>query len=641
MSDVARIDRDFQPVSARSPALAAMPLADRSGLALALADTTMDKPAELTWWDWTVFLLHTAAEIEHALLVQYLYAAYSLASRDFPGSAVPADAGTLTGRWRQAIIRIAREEMAHLLTVQNLLKFIGGPLNFDREDFPFLAFLYPFHFHLEPLTKISLAKYVAAEMPAEPAQPPELIQEIIERAATAAGGEPVNRVGLLYATLTGIFGDATKLADSDFRPDSAPSRPSSPSQSQASPEDWHAPAGSSLLVRAIGSRHDAVDALQRIGAQGEGWANRPADPPPPSHFDRFLAIYTAFPEPAPPGGEATWVPALSVPFNPNTLHQPSDDVDAERARITDPTTRLWANLLNVRYRMLLTDLAHALHLSGPFQDQNGTTNRGHLRDWAFDEMTSGIAPIAKHLMTLPLKQVPDPAGPAPAGPPFEMPYTLALPDDERDRWRLHRELLKTSADLITEIEAASGPSGQLTTLKQLDQDAMEIVNNPPLAAGTSTSPRQTSTRHPQRVSMNRFERVIQILDGAIGGPDASISAHGTFWRGLTRDEFVAKKVFGRDLVMVGQGTSSNLVKAFKGETPFGSDQPEAAPDATIPRMPAGLDPVAPQDIAFIQQWIDEGCLEDPLPPPDTAPGEQPGTAPVEQAGVDRSLNPGG
>jgi hypothetical protein len=29
----------------------------------------LTKPDELTWWDWTVFLLHTAAEIEHALMV--------------------------------------------------------------------------------------------------------------------------------------------------------------------------------------------------------------------------------------------------------------------------------------------------------------------------------------------------------------------------------------------------------------------------------------------------------------------------------------------------------------------------------------------------------------------------------------------
>ena len=53
--------------------------------------------------------------------------------------------------------------------------------------------------------------------------------------------------------------------------------------------------------------------------------------------------------------------------------------------------------------------------------------------------------------------------------------------------------------------------------------------------------------------MNRYERVIQILDTAIGGPDVGIGAHGAFWRGLTRDQFVAKRVFGQDVVQVGQG----------------------------------------------------------------------------------------
>jgi hypothetical protein len=115
--------------------------------------------------------------------------------------------------------------------------------------------------------------------------------------------------------------------------------------------------------------------------------------------------------------------------------------------------------------------------------------------------------------------------------------------------------------------------------------------------------------------MNRFERVTQILDDAIGGPAASIGAHGTFWRGLTRDQFIATNVFGLDVISAGQGAASNLVKALKGETPFGSDLPDPPQDASFPRMPAGLDPVAAQDIAFIEQWIDEGCLEDPLPSP--------------------------
>jgi hypothetical protein len=480
MPDVARIDRDFQPVSARSLALAAMPPEKRGALELAVADATMDKPAELTWWDWTVFLLHTAAEIEHALLVQYLYAAYSLADDGFTGSAVPPDAGTLARRWQQTVTGIAREEMAHLLTVQNLLRFIGGPLNFDREDFPFLAFLYPFPFKLEPLTKTSLAKYVAAEMPAEPAQPPGIIREIIERATGAAGGMPVNRVGMLYATLTSIFGDDTKLADSDLRANTA--------AQQASQDDWHASGASPLIVRAVGSRHDAVEALQDIGAQGEGWTNPPADaPPPPSHFDRFLRIYTAFPEPGAPGGSVTWVPTRPVPTSPNTLPHQNEDAAVERGRITHPTTRLWAHLFNVRYRMLLTDLAHALHLSGPPGQPGSRTSRGHLRDWAFTEMQSGIRGIAKTLTTLPLKQTPDPADPAHAGPPFELPYTLALPDDERDRWHLHLALLDASAELIGEIEAASEPSSPLTQaeknlltqLKANDLDARAVAEAPP------------------------------------------------------------------------------------------------------------------------------------------------------------------
>jgi hypothetical protein len=88
---------------------------------------TIPKPQELTWWDWAVFLLHTAAEVEHALMIQYLYGAYSLADADFAGHAVPSDAADQTAAWRDTITAIAREEMAHLLTEQNLLRFIGGP----------------------------------------------------------------------------------------------------------------------------------------------------------------------------------------------------------------------------------------------------------------------------------------------------------------------------------------------------------------------------------------------------------------------------------------------------------------------------------------------------------------------------------
>jgi photosystem II stability/assembly factor-like uncharacterized protein len=107
--------------------------------------------------------------------------------------------------------------------------------------------------------------------------------------------------------------------------------------------------------------------------------------------------------------------------------------------------------------------------------------------------------------------------------------------------------------------------------------------------------------------MDRFQQVVNILDAAIGGPAVNIGVHRAFWRGLTRDEFVGKKVFGLDVVTVGQGANSNLVKALRGEVPFGSDLPDPPADARFSRMPAGRPPVPPTDIAVIEQWIDDGC----------------------------------
>jgi len=113
--------------------------------------------------------------------------------------------------------------------------------------------------------------------------------------------------------------------------------------------------------------------------------------------------------------------------------------------------------------------------------------------------------------------------------------------------------------------------------------------------------------------MNRFQRVIEILDRAVGGPNAPVGFHGAVWRNISRNDFVARKIFGLQLVAVGDGAGSNFVKALKGESPFGADLAEPPPDATFSRMPAGLEPVPPSEIAFIETWINEGCLEDDVP----------------------------
>jgi len=54
-----------------------------------------------------------------------------------------------------------------------------------------------------------------------------------------------------------------------------------------------------------------------------------------------------------------------------------------------------------------------------------------------------------------------------AAPPFELPYSLAVPSQERDRWRLHQSLLESSAELVARIRAVADDP----ILQELDDDA--------------------------------------------------------------------------------------------------------------------------------------------------------------------------
>ena len=78
-----------------------------------------------------------------------------------------------------------------------------------------------------------------------------------------------------------------------------------------------------------------------------------------------------------------------------------------------------------------------------------------------------------------------------------------------------------------------------------------------------------------------FHRVIEILDQAIGGPDVGVGRHGAFWRGITRDEFVAKKVLVKATRSVysstGFGSSATSRSATRQERPVYKYSAEPTP----------------------------------------------------------------
>lgn len=406
---------------------------DDSSLAAVMADaggqgasvggrSTLEVAPAMSPRDEATFLLHTAAEVEHALMVQYLYAAWSL----------PPQAPMAVQRWRRDILQVAREEMAHFASVQNLLRFVGGPLNFDREDFPFRSEFYPFPLRLEPLGRASLARYVAAEMPAEPGIDPELLTTVRALATGADNGQPVNRVGALYNRLTTLLADQHRLPGSLLRPDSA-------AAIQAPPARYRADAGQGpLFLRVVASRDQALSLLNDIASQGEG-EDRILD----SHFLTFVEIFDNWPT------ADRDAHSLQVPTDANTT--PSgverDDADLTSGRITHPHARTWAWIFNHHYRMLLAWLQHAL-LTPP----KAATSAG-LSLRAFAEMLV-LSEVGQLLTTLPRTA----DGMGRAGATFELPYSLAFPDLPADRWDYQRDLVSSARGQLDALDASMGPT---------------------------------------------------------------------------------------------------------------------------------------------------------------------------------------
>ncbi|BBY46629.1 hypothetical protein MARA_00590 (plasmid) [Mycolicibacterium arabiense] len=108
-----------------------------------------------------VRLLRDGAEIEHSLLVQYLYAAFSVKLPDYAQLA-----GWPNHRYGGRplhVIGVAIEEMTHLDVVNELLVALGAAPHLGRQQFPYETDIYPFDFTLEPLNLHSIAKYLYVE----------------------------------------------------------------------------------------------------------------------------------------------------------------------------------------------------------------------------------------------------------------------------------------------------------------------------------------------------------------------------------------------------------------------------------------------------------------------------------------------
>ncbi|MCU7375882.1 ferritin-like protein [Paucibacter sp. O1-1] len=155
--------------------------------------------------------------------MQYLYAAYSLG-----GPQVPPEHRERVRGWQEIILGIAKEEMGHLICIQNVLRLIGAPLNLARDDYPWDVPFYPFPFTLERLTLDSLAKYVYAESPQDWSEPRWPTRSV--RASRLPSTPNPHRVSELFALMIQLVSDPDYIPDSAFQATTYPF--------QASWDEW-------------------------------------------------------------------------------------------------------------------------------------------------------------------------------------------------------------------------------------------------------------------------------------------------------------------------------------------------------------------------------------------------------------------
>jgi hypothetical protein len=378
---------------------------------------------EHLWW-----LLAEAAQLEHMIMCQYLYAEFSL--KEGTGDGLTGEQAEAVDRWRKALRGIAVEEMLHLALVSNLMTAIGAAPTLARPNFPQRSGYFPAGVQLDvlPFGEQALRHFLYLErpegmerqdadgfVPAAPPREPVREDELLPR------GQEFTTVGHLYRgiadglrTLVERFGERAVFVGSP--------------RAQATPELLHWP-----QLIAVTDLTSALAAVEEIIEQGEGargdWRE--------AHYGRFLNIWEEYH--ALRQSDPSFEPAR--PVQPGYTRQPYD-ISTPQPVITDPLTHHIAELAGIGYEMVLQTLVRFFTHTEETDEQLGV-----LIDAAIGLMAGVLRPLATAMTRLPFGA----AYPGrTAGFAFEMYYTMGnLVPWREPAWALLHERMSLLVDHCT------------------------------------------------------------------------------------------------------------------------------------------------------------------------------------------------
>ena len=441
-------------------------IASRGGLAPSEAPFVIEHREAL------IYMLCQAAELEHGIMCQYLYAAFSLKqSRD---EGLSAEEEAVVRKWRKQISHVATQEMLHLSLVQNLLSAIGAAPHLSRPNFPQPASHYPAGVHLAllPFGDEALRHFMFLERPEGMDLEDAEAMAAFEKAAPASTpsvqhgdivprGQDFATVGHLYRSIeAGIARLAEKYGERWLF--------IGPPRAQATQPYFGWP--ELVAVTDLASAQHAID---EILEQGEGPRGYWKD----AHFGKFVAIldeYTQFREANPAFDPVRPVATLNV--------RPAER-QTDIPLVSDPLTRRVMDLFNVSYEILLLMLQRFFAHTEETDPQLKA-----LADATIALMFGAIKPLGDLVTTLP-------AGPEypghTAGPSFELFYEsdYVLPH-RAAAWILLIERIRQAADFCEPGVPCDPPvaDGLNTVRSALNAIADALAAHLPTVARTAEPP---------------------------------------------------------------------------------------------------------------------------------------------------------
>lgn len=373
-----------------------------------------------------IYLLYQAAELEHSLLCQYLFTAFTMRQA---GEGVTPEQATQLRTWSAWIYKVAIQEMSHLALACNILTAVGGAPNLRRPNFPQPEKRYSLGIESElaPFGLETIERYVEWEKP-----------DWVGGQKLGAPLLPPNR---RYSSIGDLYG----LIASAFQQPEAERWFIGPERAQIT--NRHFPFQPPLI--AVVDPASALAAIEQIVEEGEGTPpppmlgeEAPLEPSPESHYATFCKIRDELKQ------WPTTTPAAAWPTAKNPIyayHYDSPEVQSSTATsfVSFPPTRTVGDLFTATYDLMCQFLMRLF--------AHTTESDAMLRLLAtatMEIMTGAIKPLGEILTRMPVGEasIQSVGSLVTAGPSFEMySFTQPLPH-MKAAWTYFRERMEELAD---------------------------------------------------------------------------------------------------------------------------------------------------------------------------------------------------